>query len=618
MSSQDVIDAVSGEGDRSEEPLRVVWRGNDIFDFFTRRLTLRVKVTSRRIASCGCVEYAKRLSGNCFHGEFALRICKKWHIGKRAKWPIPFTVPISELDPNGCISAAFFPGAPLRPIRAVLIAEHGGIVARGGGVFSVPSQSTAGAHYVVEFHENLEVSCSCLDWKSRRRRRRCKHGDAVVLTLEALGITWQDAGAGEVLPAINTTSEQLASFEQLTDYQGARRNPVVHPKFPIGEAKFRTRQKRAARTMPERLPRMLFELLEQERLESATPWHRPKLLALHQRAFCVLMRVFENRPYADVCHSLVNWQQRGLLPASPGVNTLCAYFRDSELDALLKRLVRRIARVVRNLEYAAVLDSSSFSTLLSANYRDSDRGKRIYRVNNRWLKAHVIAGPTTNVVSSIIITWNKRGPQDDKSNPTADVKFFMQLLRDTIELGWNLKFVAADKGYFDEDHYTIPMRELGIKVFIPFKRNTNATGKSAEMIEMLELYDKDPDGFDAPYNSVRPKIEGIFSATKRSTGASLWSRGEMIPEGASDEEFLTVGIARKNELMAKFIIHSLRQLVMLECLHDEEVNFYVDRAFTPLPEEGKILEDAREEMMADGLGDVSDQDELHQGEDEIA
>ena len=71
-----------------------------------------------------------------------------------------------------------------------------------------------------------------------------------------------------------------------------------------------------------------------------------------------------------------------------------------------------------------------------------------------------------------------------------------------------------------------------------------------------------------------------------------------------------VGLSRRNELIAKFIIHSLRQIVMLECIHDELVDFKNDRAFTPIKEEGQILEEARQEMSADS-------EEIDQGSEEI-
>ena len=131
MSASDVIDAVVGGRGEPEESLRVIWRGNDCLDFITRRLTFKVKRTSHKTATCTCVEYAQNLGENCSHGKLAMRIFEHWHAGKRAKWQIPFTVPIMELDTERPLETASSAGDPLRPLRGLLVAAHGGVIARG-------------------------------------------------------------------------------------------------------------------------------------------------------------------------------------------------------------------------------------------------------------------------------------------------------------------------------------------------------------------------------------------------------------------------------------------------------------------------------------------------------
>ena len=49
-------------------------------------------------------------------------------------------------------------------------------------------------------------------------------------------------------------------------------------------------------------------------------------------------------------------------------------------------------------------------------------------------------------------------------------------------------------------------------------------------------------------------------------------------------------------MYAKFIIHSLRQTVMLECMRDEKVHFAADRAFQPFKDAEKILDEARQNL----------------------
>jgi hypothetical protein len=487
-------------------------------------------------------------------------------------------------------------GSDLRKFRGLLIAAAGGIVSRGGGVFNVPSQSAAGANYSTEFHENADVSFGCKDWKKRRRKRACKHGFAVTYALAHIGKAWREVPADTELPAVPLTTESQAEAEDLRLFQDVRRNIIMDPVFPFGTATFRTRKKKAARIMRDRLPRMLHQLLEEVAQERPVHAGRPGLL-LHQRAFCVLFRVFENRPLADVCMMLGYWQGQGLLPTSPGVNMLCNYMHDSRLPELFELLTDKIAKTVRKLESAVVMDSSSFSTFWSANYLDTDRGKRVYRARNRWIKPHVAAGPVTSVVSAIHLTWNKKGDPLDKLNPTADVNFFLPLIRKTYERSWPLALAAADKGYVDDDHFKIPMQEMGIRIFIPFKKNAVYNGHSQEWQDMLTMFDDYPEEFDRQYNRIRPKIDGVFSACKRTTGDWVWSRGVLIPSEASDEQLVQIDISRRNEVLAKFIIHSLRKLVLLECMHDDIADFTGVRAFQPLPREDVLLEEARGEML---------------------
>jgi hypothetical protein len=519
------------------------------------------------------------------------------------------------------------PGAPLRKLRGRRIAAAGGIESVGDGLFNVPSESEASRNYSVEFHDDGTVTCNCEDAKKNRRGRMCKHGESVVVALAAMGVRWADAPPAAMLPPAVLNPEEAEEIEGMRLYEDARRNPIVYPKFPPGTLTFRARQKKAARIMSDRLPRMLHELLETAMVGRELRRGRPSM-PLHEQAFCVLMRTFYNRPLADTCSYLRYWAGEGLIRWAPSVNSLCEYAHERQLDAIFDAIEDRIARAVRLLERGVVIDSSSLSTCWSQNYLDTGRGAKVYRSENRWVKPHVAAGPVTNVVSAVELTFNKKlpknvNPEIEKLNVTADVNFFIPLIRKTIAHGWNPEFAAADKSYMADENYLIAMRELGVRAYVPFRRNiVPSADKSPEMLEMLEFYDWHPDEFDMVYNASRPKIEGVFSAAKRTTGPFLWSRelGRYIdPQTAPDAELLRIGISRRLEARAKFIIHSMRQLVLLECMHDERVHFPTNRPFQPLKNEETMLGYAREEMGEPDTGDDADlDDELVDDDDEVA
>ena len=89
--------------------------------------------------------------------------------------------------------------------------------------------------------------------------------------------------------------------------------------------------------------------------------------------------------------------------------------------------------------------------------------------------------------------------------------------------------------------------------------------------------------FDEVYR-YRSKIESVFSAVKRTMGWHLrmrLSNAEKATIDGGDPD--RIGIGRENELLARFIVWNLRILVLLEKVHDQDVNFFLETKFRPLP-----------------------------------
>ena len=104
----------------------------------------------------------------------------------------------------------------------------------------------------------------------------------------------------------------------------------------------------------------------------------------------------------------------------------------------------------------------------------------------------------------------------------------------------------------------------------PYHRDTKAS-KAAQ--ELYDLYVDSNEVFEEVYR-YRGKVEGVFSAVKRVCGHYLWARGSRWPYGPPTKaQYERARTAFENEILAKFVILSLRRLVTLERLHDEVVNF---------------------------------------------
>lgn len=78
----------------------------------------------------------------------------------------------------------------------------------------------------------------------------------------------------------------------------------------------------------------------------------------------------------------------------------------------------------------------------------------------------------------------------------------------------------------------------------------------------------------------------MFSALKRVCGHYIWSSGTRWPYGPpTSAQFARAKTAYENEILAKFVILSLRRLVTLEKLHDAEIDFSNNESLQPLPAE---------------------------------
>ena len=146
-----------------------------------------------------------------------------------------------------------------------------------------------------------------------------------------------------------------------------------------------------------------------------------------------------------------------------------------------------------------------------------------------WLKAHVMTGVKTNVISSVTIS-------EGDSN---DAPYFPKLVRKTAER-FSVSEVSADKAYLNlgvvENVHATP--------YIPFKSNSGSSG-SAAWERMWHLYALKRESFLRHYHQ-RSNVEATFSAVKRKFGECVRSR---LPA------------AQFNEVLLKCLCHNLSMLV---------------------------------------------------------
>jgi hypothetical protein len=339
--------------------------------------------------------------------------------------------------------------------------------------------------------------------------------------------------------------------------------------------------------MRTRVPRLLTDLCRRyqkhkKRDEGGQP------MAHHDRLFAVLFRTFANRSLSDTVSDLDYYaRNRRFLTKAPCKNSLCDYMHDPTLTPDLHNMLQRIASKVRDIETMALIDSTGISTTFTQDYLDNNKGHKALRETNQWFKAHAIAGGVTGIVADVIVTdhW-RRAKNDDESEPTADVNYWKPLMTTAKAVWGRLQFGLGDKAYLSDSNVQ-HAEDLGIRAIIPIKRSWKRDNKCKAAIELYDLY-KDPNTiavFEEIYR-YRSKVEGVFSAVKRVCGHYIWSRGTRWTYGPpTPAQHARARTAYENEILAKFVILSLRRLVTLEKLHDEQIDFGNNESLQPLPAE---------------------------------
>lgn len=125
------------------------------------------------------------------------------------------------------------------------------------------------------------------------------------------------------------------------------------------------------------------------------------------------------------------------LRKAPHQNTLSDWMNDPLLTPVLRDFLRMTADPFRRREIGAIIDSSKFSQMSSAQGRGVD-----YRGDDRrgaeWMRCHAVVGVETNVVMAV----DFGGTQGEG---TADINFLQPLVTEAVRT-FALEFLLADKG----------------------------------------------------------------------------------------------------------------------------------------------------------------------------
>ena len=365
------------------------------------------------------------------------------------------------------------------------------------GVWMVPSQFGRGI-YAVRLN-GAQPTCSCPDFEERQLR--CKHiiateiviprennADGTTTVTKAMRVTY-----AQDWPAYNAA--QMQEKTQVAELLRGLCAGIIQP--PQGRG-------------------------------------RPRL-PLSDVVFSAVMKVYSTVSGRRATSDLRECAAKGQIAHCPHYNSIFNYLEDPALTPILKAMVEESAAPMKSLEYDFAVDSSGFSTCTYVRWFDEKYGKM--RSSSEWVKAHLMTGVRTNVVTSIEVT----GP-DANDSPQL-----VPLLHSTTKR-FSVSEVSADKGYISRKNLEA-ITNAGATPYIPFR--SNASGEGPELWRKLwHFYQFRRQDFLSHYHK-RSNVESTFSMIKAKFGAAVRSK---------------TPTAQMNEVLCKVICHNL--CVLVKSIHE--------------------------------------------------
>ena len=387
--------------------------------------------------------------------------------------------------------------------RGAAIAATGEVVGHGVSWF-VPSQSTQRRRYKVD---PFARECSCPD--HQETGVTCKHLWAVEFVMTT-----------ETHPDGTTTETRAVRLTYGQDWP-AYNEAQTHEK--------------------ERFQSLLADLC------SAIPQPpqgkgRPRL-PLSDMAFAATYKVYSRFSSRRFATDLRDAQQRGLITRTPHFNSVTNYLSDTALTPVLHELIAVSSTPLRAVETDFAVDSSGFSTCRFDKWLDFKYGDPQPRRSRHWLKAHLMVGVRTNVVTAVEISaWN-----------SGDTKHFAPLVRDTAQR-FTINEVSADKAYLSRPNVAL-VEEVGGTPYVPFKSNSvpqnpGLWGLETPWARMYHAFAYDRERFLRHYHK-RSNVESTFSMIKTKFGDSVMSKSDT---------------GQANEVLCKVLAHNV--VVVARAIHE--------------------------------------------------
>jgi transposase len=262
---------------------------------------------------------------------------------------------------------------------------------------------------------------------------------------------------------------------------------------------------------------------------------RPRL-PLSDLTFAAVMKVYGTSSGRRSMTDLREYASKGYIDKAPCYNSVFNALESQALTPILTAMIEESAQPLKAVETDFAVDSSGFSTSIYRRWFSEKYGKE--KSAATFLKAHVMVGTRTNVVTSVEITFGHGN----------DGPSFRPVFERTARR-FDVKRVSADKAYSSARILSL-IDSAGAVPYIPFKSNAKGTspylGRGKELwARMFHFFSYNRDEFMQHYHR-RSNVETTFSMIKAKFGPALRSK---------------TPVAQMNELLCKVLCHNLCCLV---------------------------------------------------------
>ena len=358
--------------------------------------------------------------------------------------------------------------------------------------YKVPSQSGNGS-YVVSVDDE-QPFCTCPDFE--KRQQPCKHIYAVELIIQR-----EERPDGTT---IETKAMRVTYRQDWPAYNAAQINEGDH--FAV-------------------LLRELCDTIPQPPQGRGRP-----RLPLSDMVFAVGQKVYSTMSGRRAMSDIRSAQADGMIDRMPSFTSVARYLENPDLAPIIKSLIEQSALPLKSLEQDFAVDSSGFSTSVFDRWFSHKWGKQIKEA--RWIKAHIICGVETNIITSAEVndTMGHDSPQ------------FPALVKTTAD-NFTISEVSADKAYLSKRNLRV-VEQAGGTAYIPFKSNSvlknSAQPRDGLWERAFHFFNLHRGEFLEHYHK-RSNVETAFHMIKAKFGGAVRTK---------------TPVAQVNEVLFKILCHN--------------------------------------------------------------